>query len=76
MELLITNEQKEPTSTWINCVTHSGMNKYFWNTDSNCTDHITSHKHLLYDIKKLPTVHTISMLTCASVNVTYSGKCS
>lgn len=50
------------------------MNKDNWIIDSGATDHITSHKHMLTEIRNVPEPYAVSMPNDECLIVSQVGK--
>lgn len=61
--------------TRINCLTSIFASNYGRIINSGATDHITSQKHLLQNIKELPKPHRVTIPDGNHILVTHSGSC-
>ncbi|CAM8930983.1 unnamed protein product [Rhodiola kirilowii] len=71
-------EKKEDTQftmAGISCLTTTKISTDTWILDSGATDHITSHMHLLHDVKTLTVPYEVLMPNGSTANVTHIGSC-
>ncbi|CAM8942273.1 unnamed protein product [Rhodiola kirilowii] len=71
-------EKKENTQfkmTGISCLNTTKLSTDTWILDSGATDHITSHMHLLHDVKTLGIPYEVLMPNGSTATVTHIGSC-
>ncbi|CAM8888286.1 unnamed protein product [Rhodiola kirilowii] len=68
-------EDNQFTMAGISCLTTTKISIDTWILDSGATDHITSHMHLLHDVKTLQIPYEVLMPNGSTASVTHIGSC-
>lgn len=57
------------------CLLFINLSPNDWIIDTGSTDHITPHKHILTNVKRLENLWSVTMPNGTSVKVNYIGDC-